>query len=294
MSKEQLKREKEFSPFRERLYEIIFEADTPKGKLFDVVLLICIFASVIVVMLETVPTYDEKYGDLFKVLEWIFTIFFTFEYFTRIYTVHRPKKYILSFYGVVDLLSILPAYIGLFIVSGTTGLSVIRALRLLRIFRIFKLGNFLFEGQIIMKALKESRDKIMVFLFFILILVTIFGSIMFVVEQAYGNEDFDSIPRSVYWAIVTITTVGYGDVSPQSPLGQFLASFIMIIAYTIIAVPTGIVTSEFTRAYKRKRSKQVTSQVCSYCMAEGHSPRADFCFKCGEKLHPLDDINPNR
>ena len=288
MSKEKIKHHQEFSPFRERLYEIIFEADTPEGKFFDIVLLISIFASVIVVMLETVPNYNEKYGRIFIVLEWIFTIFFTFEYFTRIYTVHRPLKYITSFYGVVDLLSTLPAYIGLFL-GGAHGFTIIRALRLLRIFRIFKLGNYLFEGQIIMKALKESRDKIMVFLFFILILVTIFGSIMFVVEQAYGNEDFDSIPRSVYWAIVTITTVGYGDMSPQSPLGQFLASFIMIIAYTIIAVPTGIVTSEFTRAYKRKRSKQVTTQVCSYCMTEGHSPKADFCFKCGEELHPLAD-----
>lgn len=280
----------EFSPFREHLYEIIFEADTPSGKTFDVLLLIFILASVIVVMLETVPGYHEKYGQLFFILEWVFTIFFTFEYITRIYTVHKPLKYITSFYGIVDLLSILPAYIGLFVVSTASNqFMIIRALRLLRVFRIFKLGNFLFEGQVIIKALKNSRDKIMVFLFFILIIVTIMGSIMFIVESAYNpNTAFDSIPKSVYWAIVTITTVGYGDISPASPLGQLLASVIMIIAYTIIAVPTGIVTSEFTRAYKRRKVDKVTSQVCSYCMREGHEEGASYCFNCGNVLHPLD------
>jgi len=281
---------KKFSPFRERLYEIIFEADTPSGKLFDVLLLIFILASVIVVMLETVPDYQEKYRTLFTVLEWIFTIFFTFEYFTRIYTVHSPKRYITSFYGVVDLLSILPAYLGLFFIgNGPQQFMIIRALRLLRVFRIFKLGNFLFEGQIIMKALRQSRDKIFVFLFFIMIIVTIMGSVMYIVEHAYDpNSQFDSIPKSVYWAIVTITTVGYGDISPQSPIGQFLASVIMIIAYTIIAVPTGIVTAEFSRAYKRRKIKKVTTQVCSYCMKEDHDEGANYCYNCGNVIHPLD------
>jgi len=289
MSRKNKNGHKEFSPFRERLYEVIFEADTPSGKLFDIVLLIFILASVIVVMLETVPGYDDKFHKTFIFLEWVFTIFFTFEYITRIYTVHSPKKYITSFYGIVDLLSILPAYIGFFLVGGANQWVIIRALRLLRVFRIFKLGTFLFEGQIIMKSLKNSRDKIFVFLFFILIMVTIFGSVMYIVESSHGNDQFDSIPRSVYWAIVTITTVGYGEMHPQSPLGQFLASFIMIIAYTIIAVPTGIVTSEFTRAYKRRKSSKVTTQVCSYCMKEGHDEGASYCYNCGNVLHPLDN-----
>jgi len=280
--------QEEFSPFRERLYEIIFEADTPSGKLFDVLLLVFILASVIVVMLETVPEYHDRYYSLFMVLEWVFTIFFTFEYITRIYTVHRPVKYITSFYGIVDLLSILPAYLGFFFVGGNQ-FMIIRALRLLRVFRIFKLGNFLFEGQIILKALKQSRDKIFVFLFFIMIIVTIMGSVMYIVEHAYNpNSPFDSIPKSVYWAIVTITTVGYGDLSPESPLGQFLASIIMIIAYTIIAVPTGIVTAEFSRAYKRRKTTKITSQVCSYCMKEGHEEGGNYCYNCGNVLHPLD------
>lgn len=279
---------KKFSPFRERLYEIIFEADTPIGKAFDIVLLIFIFVSVIVVMLETVPTYNIHYGPTFKVLEWIFTVFFTIEYLIRIYTVHRPIKYMTSFFGIVDLLSILPTYIGLFL-YGTHSLMIIRALRLLRVFRIFKLGNFLIEGQVIVKALKESRDKIGVFMFFILIVVCIFGSVMYLIEGAAGNEGFDSIPRSVYWAIVTLTTVGYGDISPISPLGQFIAALIMILGYAVIAVPTGIVTSEFTRAYKKRKSgEEINTQTCSYCMDHDHQTGAKFCKSCGNKLHPLD------
>lgn len=277
-----------FSPFRERLYEIIFEADTPAGKTFDVLLLISILASVIVVMLETVPQLNAKHKDLFVLLEWIFTIFFTIEYFIRIYTVHSPRRYMTSFFGIVDLLSILPSYISLFF-FGTQSLMVIRALRLLRVFRIFKLGSFLFEGKIIIKALKESRDKIAVFMFFIVILVSIFGSIMYLVEGAAGNEGFDSIPRSVYWAIVTLTTVGYGDISPISPLGQFIAAIIMILGYAVIAVPTGIVTNEVSRAYKRKKIKEeINSQICSHCMEDEHDTNAKFCKTCGNMLHPLD------
>jgi len=288
MAKNQDRSEKEFSPFRERLYEVIFEADTPMGKTFDVVLLVFIFLSVIAVMLETVPSFNTKYLKIFLTLEWVFTIFFTLEYFIRIYTVHSPKKYMTSFFGIVDLLSILPTYIGLFI-YGTHSLMVIRSLRLLRVFRIFKLGGFLFEGQVIIKALKESRDKIAVFMFFILILVSIFGSVMYLIEGTAGNEAFDSIPRSVYWAIVTLTTVGYGDISPISPLGQFIAAIIMILGYAVIAVPTGIVSSEVSRAYKkRKKKEEINTQVCSHCMDDQHDASAKFCKTCGNKMHPLD------
>lgn len=281
------KHTKEFSVFRERLYEIIFEADTPEGKLFDIILLVSIFASVIVVMLETVPHIHNNYHGLFYTLEWIFTIFFTIEYAIRIYTVHSPRRYIFSFYGLVDLLSILPTYLAI-LFAGTQSLMVIRALRLLRVFRIFKLGNFLFEGQIIVKSLKESRGKIGVFLTFIIIMVSIFGSVMYLIEGTSGNEAFDSIPRSVYWAIVTLTTVGYGDISPESPLGQFIAAFIMIMGYAVIAVPTGIVTSEFTRAYKERRNRRdISTQVCSNCMHEDHDFDAKFCKICGENLDPL-------
>ena len=281
-------KEQQFSPFRERLYEIIFEADTPKGKAFDVILLVFILSSIIVVMLETVPQFSVKYKTEFIALEWIFTVFFTIEYITRLYTVHSPKKYATSFYGVVDLLSILPTFISL-IFPGAHSLMVIRSLRLLRVFRIFKLGHFMVEGQIIIKALKESVNKIMVFLFFILIMVTIFGSVMYLVEDTYGNPGFSSIPKSVYWAVVTLTTVGYGDISPQSAFGQFLASIIMILGYVVIAVPTGIVGSEFTKGYKKKRAKAVTSQVCSFCLKEGHDHNADFCKFCGGSLHRTPD-----
>ncbi|MBT8231333.1 MAG: ion transporter [Saprospiraceae bacterium] len=288
MSKNQGNKYTTFSKSRERLYEIIFEADTKEGKLFDIALLIFILASIIIVMLETVPELNEKYHDIFITLEWIFTIFFTIEYFIRIYTVHSPKKYMTSFYGIVDLLSILPTYISIFL-GGTQSLMVIRALRLLRVFRIFKLGGFLFEGQILIKAIKESRDKLTVFMFFILILVSIFGSFMYLIEGAAGNEGFDSIPRSVYWAIVTLTTVGYGDISPISPLGQFIAAIIMILGYAVIAVPTGIVSSEVAKVYRKKKKKEeINTQVCSYCMQDEHDNDAIFCKTCGHIIHPFE------
>ncbi len=282
---------KEFSHFRERLYEIIFEADTPAGKTFDILLLVAILGSVIAVMLETVPAYN-KYHNFFIVLEWIFTFFFTIEYITRIYTVHAPKKYITSFFGIVDLISILPTYLSFLFPVGTS-LMVIRALRLLRVFRIFKLGNFLFEGQIIMKALKESRDKIFVFMFFIVVMVTIFGSIIYLIESSHpmGNDGFTSIPKSVYWAIVTLSTVGYGDIYPNTSFGQFLSSILMIMAYAVIAVPTGIVTAEFSKGKKRKAAQKISTQLCSFCFKDGHDNDADYCKFCGEHLH-LADMRP--
>jgi len=291
MSSPASKAPKEFSLFREKLYEIIFEADTPEGKFFDVALLIAILVSVVIVMLDTVPGL-EKHHPLFEILEWIFTIFFTLEYFARIYTVHSPKKYMTSFFGIIDLISILPTYLSIFFV-GTTQLMVVRALRFLRVFRIFKLGNFLFEGQVIMKALKESRDKILVFMFFILVMVTVFGTVIFFVENHLpgGNtEEYTSIPKSVYWAIVTLSTVGYGDIYPTSALGQFLASIMMILAYAVIAVPTGIVTAEFSKGAKRKAAKKYSTQTCSFCLKDGHDNDSDYCKYCGNPLHLVSNI----
>ncbi len=275
-----------YSPFRRQLYTVIFEADTPSGKLFDVVLLIAILASVIVVMMETVPGYEEHHHNMFVILEWIFTIFFSIEYLVRIYTVQSPKKYITSFYGVIDFVSILPTYLSLFIV-GSQSLMIVRAVRLLRVFRIFKLGNFLVEGEMLMKALKQSRDKILVFTFFILVMVTIFGSVVYLVESTFegGSPAFTSIPKSIYWAIVTITTVGYGDIAPATTLGQFISSIIMIMGYAVIAVPTGIVTNELSNYSKLKAGTKVTSQVCSLCLKDGHENDAVHCKFCGEHLH---------
>ena len=276
----------EFSPFRERLYEIIFEADTITGKWFDIVLLVFIISSVIAIMLETVERFNN-YSQLFNILEYIFTIFFTIEYLIRIYTVHSPRKYMTSFFGIVDLISILPTYIGLFLSASTGGLMIFRALRLLRVFRIFKLGNFLFEGQVIIKALKESRDKILVFMFFIVVMVTIFGSVIYFIESnsPIGHQGFTSIPKSVYWAVVTLSTVGYGDIYPNTAIGQFLSSILMILAYAVIAVPTGIVTAEFSKGKKRKAMAKFSTQVCSFCLKTGHDKDADFCKYCGEHLH---------
>lgn len=274
----------QFSPLRERLHEVIFEADTKAGKWFDIVLMIAILASVVVVMLESVERYHDAYGPIFIFLEWIFTIFFTIEYILRLYCVYRPIKYAKSFFGVIDLISILPSYLSIFF-PGTHSLMVIRGLRLLRVFRIFKLASFLSQGQIIISALKESRPKITVFVLFILLVVSIFGSLMYLIE-GQANPAFDSIPRSVYWAIVTLTTVGYGDISPITPFGQFIAAFIMIAGYAIIAVPTGIVTAEvISESNKKNRVGNLSRQSCRYCSAEGHTMDAKFCKYCGEELN---------
>lgn len=273
---------KDYSNLKDKLHEVIFEADTESGKLFDVILLIAILASVIVVILESVPAYQARYGDIFKIVEWVFTVFFTIEYVLRLYAVYKPIKYATSFFGIIDLMSILPTYLSLIFV-GTHSLMIVRGLRLLRVFRIFKLANFLLEGQIIITALKSSRAKISVFVIFILIMVSIFGSIMYLVEGSQ-NDQFDSIPRSIYWAIVTLTTVGYGDISPITSFGQFIAAIIMISGYAIIAVPTGIVTAEVMDAVGQKKNKKLTTQTCRFCSQEGHDKDAVFCKYCGERL----------
>ncbi len=264
---------------KELIHEIIFEADTPGGKAFDVALLIAILLSVVVVMLETTHSVADKIGDFLHAVEWILTVFFTIEYFLRLYCVKKPVKYATSFFGVVDLLAILPTYISLF-VAGAQALLVIRILRLLRIFRIFKLVKYMRQGKVILAAMRNSVPKIAVFILFVLLLVTIFGSIMYLVEGG-RNEGYDSIPRSIYWAIVTLTTVGYGDISPVTSLGQFIAACIMILGYSIIAVPTGIVTAEMTR---KIYDRPDTLEACRGCGGEGHLSGSKFCHHCGEKL----------
>lgn len=267
--------------WKTKLHEIIYEADTPAGKLFDVVLLILILASIVFVMLESVNPFADKYGTFLNTAEWIITILFTLEYIARIITVKKPSKYIFSFYGIVDLLSTVPMYLSFFLI-GSHSLAALRALRLLRVFRILKLARYVGESTNFVRALKSSRAKIAVFLFFVVILCIILGTVMYLVEGNQGSG-FTSIPRSVYWAIVTLTTVGYGDIAPVTALGQFIASLIMIMGYGIIAIPTGIVSSEMTKVNKRK--VQINTQSCSNCLVENHRDNAEFCYDCGEKLH---------
>ena len=261
---------------KDKLYKIIFESDTPAGKTFDVLLIISILISVIVVFIDSVEYYNKKYGDILYLLEWFFTILFTIEYFLRIYCIGKPFMYIRSFFGIVDLVSIIPTYISIFF-PASRFLTVIRILRVLRIFRILKLILYIGEANILMQAIIASRRKIIVFLFFMLSLVTIFGSVMYLIEgEANG---FASIPKSMYWAIVTITTVGYGDMVPQTELGQFLASFAMIIGYAAIAVPTGIISAEYSSAIHR-----ANDLVCHGCSNENHDDDAQFCNNCGTSL----------
>lgn len=277
--------------WRERLYEVIFEADTPAGKLFDVVLLIVIMLSVLVVMCESVRSIREEHTVLLVRAEWFFTWLFTFEYVVRILCARRPLRYVLSFYGIVDLLAILPTFlIALPVFEGAPSaqrLAVIRALRLLRAFRIFKLGHMLSEAEALRAAIWAARAKVAVFLSFVLVVVVIVGSAMHVIEggRVDVNGDpiltgFDSIPESMYWAIVTMTTVGYGDISPTTVFGKALAACMMILGYCMIIVPTGLVSAELAHA----SSLHLTTQVCPECMAEGHDADASHCKYCGSKL----------
>jgi voltage-gated potassium channel len=263
--------------WKKRLYEIIFEADTPAGKSFDVFLLIVIALSSLVVMLESIPQVG-RYTNFFITLEWIFTILFTIEYILRLLVVRHKSRYIFSFIGIVDLLSILPTYLAL-IFSGAQVLIVIRIIRLFRIFRILKLAQFIGAGNTLRSALIASRHKISVFLLTVMMSVIIAGTLMYLVEGA--ENGFTSIPISIYWAIVTMTTVGYGDISPHTPLGQALASLIMILGYGIIAVPTGIVSAEM---FDLKSKEKLTTQVCPNCLKDGHDKDAVHCKFCGTKL----------
>jgi len=266
--------------WRRKLHAIIYEADTPSGKWFDIVLFALIILSVIVVMLESVPSIQAEHGKLFTVVEWFLTIFFTFEYIARILTIKKPRHYVLSFFGIVDLLSILPTYLTI-LIPGSQSLMVIRTLRLLRIFRVLKLFKFIKEAALMSQALKNSRYKITVFLISVLTIATIMGTIMYLIEPPEAG--FTSIPKSIYWAIVTLTTVGFGDIAPTTPLGQFFAAVIMILGYSIIAVPTGIVTNELTKAETPIRSN---TQACHNCSREGHDDDAMHCKYCGDHLYP--------
>ncbi len=262
--------------WRHRLHEIIFEADTPAGRNFDVALILAIVLSVLAVVLESVPSIRKFWGYELYLLEWIFTIVFTIEYVLRLICIGRPLRYATSFFGIIDLLAVLPSYLDL-LLPGTHFLFVIRILRLLRIFRVLKLVKFVNESEALWHAMKQSRRKILVFLFAVTAITVIMGSVMYVIE---GEEHgFSSIPLGIYWAIVTMTTVGYGDLSPQTPLGKFVSSLLMICGYAIIAVPTGIVTSQLVHGHEK-----ISTQACPQCASEGHRYDAKFCRDCGSAL----------
>jgi voltage-gated potassium channel len=266
------------APWRKKLHEIIFEADTAAGKAFDVALIVSILLSVVAVMLESVKTIEQSYGSLLRTLEWLLTILFTIEYILRLLCVTRPLQYATSFFGLVDLLAILPTYLSL-LLPGSHYLLVIRTLRLLRVFRVLKLVQYVSEAHLLKQALYASRRKIAVFLFTVLTLVIIIGALMYVIEGEAGG--FTSIPRSMYWAIVTLTTVGYGDIAPQTGIGQTLAALVMVLGYGIIAVPTGIVTVELSQLYT---ASALSTQACPACAAEGHDVDAIYCKFCGTRL----------
>lgn len=262
---------------RARLHEIIFEADTPAGKAFDIVLIVSIVLSVLAVVLESVSRIEAMYGNVLRTVEWFFTILFTVEYVSRLFCITRPLRYATSFFGIIDLLAIVPTYLSL-LVPGSHYLLVIRTLRVLRVFRVLKLVQYLHEAQTLSRALVASRRKIVVFLFTVLIMVIIIGALMYMIEGE--KHGFTSIPRSIYWAIVTLTTVGYGDIAPRTPVGQILAAIVMILGYGIIAVPTGIVSVEMARV----QQQDVSTQACPACAAEGHDTDAIYCKYCGSSL----------
>jgi len=268
-----------YTSFRKKVYVIIYQTDTKAGRLFDLILLGLILFSVLLVMMETVSGFNLKYHSYLITLEWIITALFSLEYLLRIFSINKPVRYIFSFYGIIDLLAILPMYVSLFVV-GTNILTVIRALRLLRLFKILNNPQFNTQSVKLKKALIASRNKIVIFIYFVLISTILIGSIMYLIE---GKESgFTSIPVSIYWTIVTLTTVGYGDISPQTPLGQFMASLVMILGYGIIAVPTGIVTAEIARHNYEKDT--VYQNPCPECGNEEYPKDANFCPKCGHAL----------
>ncbi|UXP33604.1 ion transporter [Reichenbachiella agarivorans] len=262
--------------WQKKIHEIIFGYETTGGKLFDVALLLVILASVLTVMLESVQEVNRSYRVQLKIIEWIFTFLFSVEYIARIACSPKPLRYVLSFMGIIDLLSLIPTYLGIFI-DGTHALSVIRAIRLIRVFRILKLTHFMGGAEQLGNALWYSRHKIIVFLGSVLCIVVIIGTLMYIIEG--GKNGFTSIPKSIYWSIVTITTVGYGDIAPQTLLGQSLASALMIIGYAILAVPTGIVTSEIMQSERR-----LNSVTCSNCGSNDLPKRSNYCLNCGENL----------
>ncbi|UII75608.1 ion transporter [Flagellimonas sp. HMM57] len=279
-----MKEHKIHSGWKNTLHEIIYEADTPLGKIFDITLFVLIILSVLLVMLESVDEIDAKYHSSLLVLEWVITGFFTLEYIARIISIRKPWKYIFSFFGIIDFISTIPLYLS-YILAGSQVLIAFRAFRLLRIFRILKLVKYIGEASQLQSALKASRAKIGVFIYVVLILSVIMGTVMYLIES--DEAGFTSIPRSIYWTIVTLTTVGYGDIAPETNLGQFFATVIMILGYGIIAVPTGIVTVEFSKFGKEKKGDNLVhtnTKACPGCGVEGHRDDATHCYNCGEPL----------
>jgi voltage-gated potassium channel len=267
-----------FEIFRQKTHIIIYGTNTFAGRLFDLILLGLILLSVLIVMMETVKGFDQKYHSELVFCEWVITLFFTIEYLLRIISINKPFRYIFSFYGIIDLIATLPMYLSLFF-AGTSVLTTIRALRLLRLFKILNHPQFSSQSVHLKESILASRGRILVFMYFVLISCVIIGSVMYVVEGA--DAGFTSIPTSIYWCIVTLTTVGYGDISPVTPLGQFIASFVMILGYGIIAVPTGIITAEIAKNTLLKKSVKIH---CFSCGSEDHLDNAKFCQNCGSEL----------
>ena len=256
---------------------VIFEAHTPSGKAFDVGLIVCILLSVLAVLLDTVSAIHEPWGDELYLVEWFFTILFTIEYGLRLWCINNTRLYARSFFGIVDLVGIIPTYLSLFF-AGAQYLLVVRILRVLRVFRVLRMVRYVGEAELLTQALVASRRKISVFILSVLALVVVFGSFMYLIEG--GENGFTSIPKSIYWAVITLTTVGYGDLTPQTALGQGMATFVMIMGYGIIAIPTGIVTLELSEATRRRAN----TRTCPDCSAEGHSREATYCWRCGHHL----------
>jgi voltage-gated potassium channel len=274
------KMKSKYESFREKVKVILYGTDTVLGRLFDLVLLGLILLSVLLVMMETVQGINQKYHAQLIICEWIITVFFTIEYILRIISIQKPVRYIFSFYGIIDLLAVLPMYLSIFF-PGASILSVVRALRFFRLFKILHIPQISHQSVQLRDAIEASKEKILVFIYFVLISTVIIGSVMYIIE---GKESgFTSIPVSIYWTIVTLTTVGYGDISPITPLGQFVASLVMILGYGIIAVPTGIVTAEFAKN-SLKNNTVSGKKTCSNCNSQVHFDNAKYCYECGTEL----------
>ncbi|MGQ1946325.1 ion transporter [Geofilum sp. OHC36d9] len=273
------KTNKNLNRWKLKTYEIIFKADTPWGKRFDIILLSVILISIVLVMIESVPSYQSLYGEPLRQGEWIITILFTIEYILRIVSSPKPLKYLFSFLGIIDFLAVIPTYLGL-IVPDAQALAVIRAIRLLRIYRILRLYHFLRAGRLLILSLQRSARKILIFMMFVVILVILLGSIMYVIEG--GENGFYSIPLSIYWAVITLTTVGYGDIVPVTALGKFISTFIMLLGYSIIAIPTGIVSVEMSHTFNQPPEEP---QKCPRCGESNHAPGSNFCRICGARLN---------
>nr|WP_294780203.1 ion transporter [uncultured Flavobacterium sp.] len=274
------KKKSQYEIFREKIKIILYGTNTILGRMFDLVLLGLILLSVLLIMLDTVQGISSKYHNILWICEWVITIFFTIEYILRIISIQKPVKYVFSFYGIIDLLAVLPMYLSIFF-PGASILSIVRALRFFRLFKILHIPQISHQSYQLKEAIEASKEKILVFIYFVLISTIIIGSLMYLVEGR--SSGFTSIPMGIYWTIVTLTTVGYGDISPQTPLGQFIAAFVMILGYGIIAVPTGIVTAEFAKKSLNNNAVN-TKRTCKKCQSQVHFDNAQFCYQCGTEL----------